>query len=260
MTSPSTSRPSGPFTACTAMSPAEGSASLAAIRELFFLDGEYRRGLHFDIPDNADGPDPVRKLDIVAAGLDAGDPQPLVVVNGSVTIVLALVGTPGVLSRWRHLQTGDRVQGEIPEPHASAILSRGRRYGQGEQNDGEPQTAHWRNLPRSPVECSDAGEAAPHSRSTRSVFLALSKFLAASSPIGATSLADARSAAAKSAPATVAPVRLAPPNAAPLSEALVRSAFRSDANSRSTRERSASRRMLRSRLADLSTARIRPMD
>src|SRR6516162_348105 len=55
---------------------------------------------------------------------------------------------------------------------------------------------------------------ASHSRNSRSIFRALSKFLAEPSPIGATSLADASSAARKSAPATVAPVRLAPPKAA----------------------------------------------
>src|SRR6266576_1733654 len=79
-----------------------------------------------------------------------------------------------------------------------------------------------------PLEPQARCKRASHSRNSRSIFCALSKFLAEPSPIGATSLADASSAARKSAPATVAPVRLAPPNAAPLSEALVRSAFRNE--------------------------------
>src|SRR5215468_3885986 len=100
----------------------------------------------------------------------------------------------------------------------------------------------------------------PHSRSKRSIFCALSKFLAASSPIGSISLVEARSAPLKSAPSSVTRASVAPPKAAPRSEALVRSAFWSDANSRSTRDRSASRRIARSRLLDFRTARISPMD
>src|SRR5262249_32560279 len=100
----------------------------------------------------------------------------------------------------------------------------------------------------------------PHSRNNRSMFCALSKFLAASSPIGSINLVDARSAPLKSAPLTVTRASVAPPKAAPRSEALVRSAFLRDANSRSTRDKSASRKIARSRLLDFSTARMSPMD
>ena len=75
--------------------------------------------------------------DIVATRFDAGDPQALVVVDGSVAIVQALVGTPCLLSRRRHLETGDRVQGEVPETDAPAILSRGRRADQAKHDYGE---------------------------------------------------------------------------------------------------------------------------
>src|SRR5262249_207064 len=100
----------------------------------------------------------------------------------------------------------------------------------------------------------------PYSRKSRSMFCALSKFLAASNPIGSISLVEARSAPLKSPPLTMAPARVAPPKAAPRSDALVRSVFLRDANSRSTRDRSASRKIARSRLLDFSTARMSPID
>jgi hypothetical protein len=50
-------------------------------------------------------------------------------VNSSVS-ALALVGAPYVLSHRRHLEIGDRVQGEVPA--APAILSHGRRADQSE--------------------------------------------------------------------------------------------------------------------------------
>src|SRR5215831_12422046 len=65
----------------------------------------------------------------------------------------------------------------------------------------------------------------PHSRKRRSIFCALSKFLAASSPIGSISVVEARSAPLKSVPLTVTRASVAPPKAAPRSEALVRCEF-----------------------------------
>src|SRR3984893_10008407 len=99
-----------------------------------------------------------------------------------------------------------------------------------------------------------------HSFIRRSRFFALSKFFAWSSPIGAISFAEARSAPSKSVPMTVTPVKSAPPSWALLREAPVRSAPFSEANSRSTRDKSAPRAFSRSRLADFSTARMRPID
>src|SRR5262249_25103709 len=75
-------------------------------------------------PHDANAADFVGELYIVAAGFDACDSQALVVINRSIPIILALVGTPGVFSRRRHLETRDRVQGEIPESNALAVLSR----------------------------------------------------------------------------------------------------------------------------------------
>src|SRR5262249_2651225 len=49
-----------------------------------------------------------------------------------------------------------------------------------------------------------------HSRKRRSIFCALSKFLAASSPIGSISLVEARSAPLKSVPLTVMRASVAP--------------------------------------------------
>src|SRR6516225_8595331 len=123
-------------------------------------------------------------------------------VNSSVS-ALALVGAPYVLSHRRHLEIGDRVQGEVPA--APAILSHGRRADQSEHHHNEQQTAHSQNLLRSHLGRLARRKRASHSRNSRSIFCALSKFLAEPSPIGATSLADASSAARKSAPATVAP-------------------------------------------------------
>jgi hypothetical protein len=67
----------------------------------------------FDIP-----PDLVAELYIVASRFDACDSQALVVVDRSIPIVLALVGTPVVFPRRGHLECRDREQGEIPESNA----------------------------------------------------------------------------------------------------------------------------------------------
>jgi hypothetical protein len=52
-----------------------------------------------DIPDDAGVPGLIDQVHIVAARCDAGDPQPLVVLDRSIAIVPALVGTPSVLPR-----------------------------------------------------------------------------------------------------------------------------------------------------------------
>src|SRR5262249_10908572 len=139
----------------------------------------------------------------------------------------------------------DRVQREIPESDASAVL-RGRcNAHQLECDRSQQQSAHLK---------------APYSRKRRSRLRVRWKFLVASSPTGAINRAEARSAPRKSAPVTVTAISFAPASCAPLSEALLRSACASEANSRSTRERSALRRLARSRLLDLSIARIIPID
>src|SRR5262245_18897313 len=180
-------------------------------------------------------------------------------VDRSIPIILALVGTPVVFPHRGHLERRDRIQGEIPESNALAVLSRRGRPHESECDRSEQHGAHF-CLPQFDASTAWRQREGPHSRKRRSVFCALSKFLAASSPIGSISLVEARSAPLKSAPLTVTRTSVAPPKAAPRSEALVRSAFLSDANSRSTRDRSASRRIACSRLLDFSTARMSPMD
>src|SRR5262249_3448694 len=232
--------------------------SPAAVRQLLFLDREDRAFLHLDVPHDANAAGLIVELDVVASGLDASDSQALVVINRSIPIILALVGTPAVFPRRRHLERRDRVQGEIPESNTLAVLGRRGRSHKSECDRSEQHTAHSRLPQRMQLRSRHRGR--PHSRSRRSIFCALSKFLAASSPIGSISLVEARSAPLQSAPLRVTRASGAPPKVAPRSEALVRSAFWSDANSRSTRDRSASRRIARSRLLDFSTARISPMD
>jgi hypothetical protein len=85
-------------------------ASPAAFRQLPFFDREYHTLPHLDVPYDADAADLVGKFYIVAARFDTGNSQALVVVNRSIPIVLALVVTPAVFSRWRHLKTRNRVQ------------------------------------------------------------------------------------------------------------------------------------------------------
>src|SRR5262249_9351069 len=92
----------GTFSAAIRTSP-------AAVRQLLFFDREDRAFLHLDVPHDANATGPIAELDVVASGLDASDPQALVVVDGSVSVFLALVGTPAVLPRRRHLECRDRV-------------------------------------------------------------------------------------------------------------------------------------------------------
>src|SRR5262249_31618414 len=176
--------------------------SPAAVRQLLFLDREDRAFLHLDVPHDANAAGPIAELDVVASGLDASDPQALVVVDRSIPIILALVGTPALFPRRRHLERRDRVQGEIPESNTLAILGRRGRGHESECDRSEQHTAHSR-LPQRMHWWRSCHRGRPHSRSRRSIFCALSKFLAASSPIGSISLVEARSAPLKSAPLSV---------------------------------------------------------
>src|SRR5262249_48384377 len=220
---------------------------------------EDRTVLDLDIPHDANAADLIREFYIVAPGFDACDSQALVVVNGSIPIILALVGAPAVFPRRRHLEGCDRIQGEIPESNAPTVLSQNGRAQKSECDRSKQYNAHP-SLPQVDALVAWRERGKPYSRKSRSMFCALSKFLAASNPIGSISLVEARSAPLKSAPVIMVPARVAPPKAAPRSDALVRSVFLKDANSRSTRDRSASRKIARSRLLDFSTARMRPMD
>src|SRR5215831_5187120 len=93
----------------------------AAVRQLLFLDREDCAFLHLDVPHDANAAGLIAELDVVAPGLDASDSQALVVVDRSVPIILALVGTPALFPRRRHLERRDRLQGEIPESNTLAI-------------------------------------------------------------------------------------------------------------------------------------------
>src|SRR5262252_9094771 len=116
----------------------------AAVRQLLFLDREDRAFLHLDVLHDANAAGLIAELDVVASGLDAGDSQALVVVDRSIPIILALVGTPAVFSRRRHLERRDRVQGEIPESNTLAVLRRCGRSHESECDRSEQHTAHSR--------------------------------------------------------------------------------------------------------------------
>src|SRR5262245_20726567 len=101
-------------------------ASTAAVGQLPFLDWEHRTVLDLDVPHDANAADLIGELHVVAPGLDARDSQALVVVDGSIAIILALVGTPVVAPRRRHLECRDRIQGEVPESNAFTVLRQSR--------------------------------------------------------------------------------------------------------------------------------------
>src|SRR6266478_8242078 len=107
-----------------------GGTLPAAVRQLLFLDCEDRPLLHLYVAHDANAADLIAELYIVASGFDACDSQALVMVDRSIPIILALVGTPAVFPRRRHLERRDRVQGEIPEANALAVL---RRHGRGHE-------------------------------------------------------------------------------------------------------------------------------
>src|SRR5262249_17845178 len=157
----------GTFSAAIRTSP-------AAVRQLLFFDREDRAFLHLDVPHDANAAGPIAELDVVAYGLDASDPQALVMVNRSIPIILALVWTPAVLPRRRHLECRDRVQGEIPESNTLAILGRRERSQESERDRSEQHTAHSR-LPQRMRWLRSPHRGRPHSRSRRSIFRALSK-------------------------------------------------------------------------------------
>src|SRR5215831_4990553 len=121
-----------------------GGTLPVAVRQLLFLDCEDRALLHLDVAHDANAADLVAELYIVASRFDACDPQALVVVNRSVPIILALVGTPIVFSRRRHLERRDRVQGEIPESNALAVLRRHGRAHESECDRSKQHSAHPR--------------------------------------------------------------------------------------------------------------------
>jgi hypothetical protein len=112
-----------------------------------FLNREYRTLLHLDVPHDANSADVIGELYIVPTRFDAGNSQALVVVDRSIPVVLALVMTPAVFPRRRHLETRDCVQGKIPESNALAIMSRHGTAHESERDRSKQHTATQHFLP-----------------------------------------------------------------------------------------------------------------
>ena len=74
-------------------------------------------------------------------------------VDGSIPIVLALVGTPVVCPGLRHLKTRDRVQREIPKPNALAVVGHN---GGAHKSEYVKVDNAWRSL-ASRTRCTQAG-------------------------------------------------------------------------------------------------------
>src|SRR5215211_6379597 len=127
---------------CASMMPANAASATATISlimlvhphrrsppgtvgQLLLLDREHRRRLDLDVPDDTDAAANIGELSVIAAGLDAGDAQTLVVIDLAVTIVLALVRAPLVLAGRREIEFLHGIGGQVPEADAAAIL-RGR--------------------------------------------------------------------------------------------------------------------------------------
>src|ERR1700732_127416 len=157
--------------------------SLAAVSQLPLLDREYGVRLHRDIRHDATAAGVILQARVIGARRDGSGPRALVVLDRSGAIVLALVWAPAVLARWGHPQLRDRVQCEIPKPDAFALLCP-RTTAVSEGNRDKQQAKDFRCV---------TAQRHP-SRKRRSRLRALTKFLAVSSPIGATSRVDARSA------------------------------------------------------------------
>src|SRR5581483_5888790 len=97
---------------------------LLAIGELPLFDREHAV-LGLDIFHEADAAGLVGELYVVASWRDPDNAHPLVVVDGLVVVVLALVRAPSVLPRGRKLQAGQRVGGQIPQAHAAPLRGHG---------------------------------------------------------------------------------------------------------------------------------------
>jgi hypothetical protein len=75
--------------------------SPAALRQLPFLNCEDRALLHLDVAHDANAADLIAELYIVASGFDACDSQALVMVDRSIPIILALVGSVVIVYKVR---------------------------------------------------------------------------------------------------------------------------------------------------------------
>src|SRR5262249_22347778 len=71
--------------------------------------------LHVDITHNADAPGFIGKLYVITPRIYVGYSQAFIVIDGPVPIVLALIDSPILLARRRHLKCSNGVDRQIPE-------------------------------------------------------------------------------------------------------------------------------------------------
>src|ERR1700733_13103861 len=89
--------------------------SVVARCQILFLDRKDRAGHDLDIVNDANAPGGIGEFGIVAPRRYAGDPQPLVGVDRTVLVVLALVGSPIGAARRRQIEFRDCIHRQIPE-------------------------------------------------------------------------------------------------------------------------------------------------
>src|ERR1700678_1063213 len=83
--------------------------SLAAVGQILFLEGKYVAGLDVEVACIAHAARDILEPRVIGAGGDAGDPQPLVGIDGAVLVVLALVLAPCGGAGGRELEFRDGV-------------------------------------------------------------------------------------------------------------------------------------------------------
>src|ERR1700726_4130543 len=118
------------------------TAKLAiAIGEVTLLYGKDGSCLDIDVACETQPPGHVLDPCIIAAGLDAGDAQPLVGIHRAILVVLALVLAPFGRAGGGELKFRDGVMCQIPEPRGA--LGR-KRAGDGddERQDGKCSLVH----------------------------------------------------------------------------------------------------------------------
>src|SRR3954471_10393867 len=133
----------------------ESPTLLRAVLQILVGDREHRIRLDLDVAYDALPCTGIADPGVVAAGLDAGDAQPLVVVALLVLVVQALVRPPLGLPGRRELEPGDRLRRQIPEPNTLAFGLRERRARYRDQQDADrnqrtphgdpPRRCRWSN-------------------------------------------------------------------------------------------------------------------
>ena len=106
---------------CGRIAAADASYSTRTARQILFPDDDLASLLHVDIFDRADTALLVAKLDVIAACLDSGQRQPLIVIDFAFIIILALVGTPHAGAQRSKLQIDDRHAGPVQESEVARL-------------------------------------------------------------------------------------------------------------------------------------------